>query len=46
MSFLTKPFHKFLLLWSGDFISAIGSGLTSFGGLKAIRYLEGGAYEN
>lgn len=31
MSFLTKPFHKFLLLWTGDFISAIGSGLTSFG---------------
>lgn len=26
-----KSFHKFLLLWSGDFISAIGSGLTSFG---------------
>lgn len=31
MRFLTKPFHKFLLLWTGDFISAIGSGLTSFG---------------
>lgn len=26
-----KSFHKFLLLWSGEFISAIGSGLTSFG---------------
>lgn len=26
-----KSFGKFLLLWSGDFISAIGSGLTSFG---------------
>lgn len=26
-----NPFGKFLLLWSGDFISAIGSGLTSFG---------------
>lgn len=26
-----KSFKKFLLLWSGDFISAIGSGLTSFG---------------
>src|SRR5690242_16308782 len=24
-------FGKFLLLWSGQFISAIGSGLTSFG---------------
>ena len=24
-------FHKFLLLWIGEFISAIGSGLTSFG---------------
>ena len=24
-------FGKFLILWSGDFISAIGSGLTSFG---------------
>ena len=24
-------FNKFLLLWSGEFISAIGSGLTSFG---------------
>lgn len=26
-----KTFRKFLLLWSGNFISAIGSGLTSFG---------------
>lgn len=26
-----KSFRKFLLLWSGSFISAIGSGLTSFG---------------
>lgn len=26
-----KQFRKFLLLWSGDFISAIGSGLTAFG---------------
>lgn len=26
-----KSFHKFLLLWSGQLISAIGSGLTSFG---------------
>lgn len=26
-----KSFHKFLLLWSGELISAIGSGLTSFG---------------
>lgn len=26
-----KPFKKFLLLWSGEFVSAIGSGLTSFG---------------
>lgn len=26
-----KSFGKFMLLWSGDFISAIGSGLTSFG---------------
>lgn len=26
-----KSFRKFLLLWSGEFISAIGSGLTSFG---------------
>lgn len=24
-------FHSFLLLWSGEFISAVGSGLTSFG---------------
>lgn len=24
-------FHKFMLLWAGEFISAIGSGLTSFG---------------
>ena len=24
-------FSKFMLLWSGEFISAIGSGLTSFG---------------
>lgn len=28
---LTKPFHKFLLLWAGDFVSAAGSGLTAFG---------------
>lgn len=26
-----KSFGKFLLLWSGEFISAIGSGLTAFG---------------
>lgn len=26
-----KSFRKFLLLWSGEFISAIGSGLASFG---------------
>lgn len=26
-----KSFRKFLLLWSGEFISAIGGGLTSFG---------------
>jgi MFS family permease len=26
-----QSFQKFLLLWSGEFISAIGSGLTSFG---------------
>lgn len=26
-----KSFGKFLFLWSGEFISAIGSGLTSFG---------------
>jgi len=26
-----KSYSKFLLLWSGQFISAIGSGLTSFG---------------
>jgi len=26
-----KSFQKFLLLWSGDFVSSVGSGLTSFG---------------
>ncbi|MEN6316430.1 MAG: MFS transporter, partial [Clostridiaceae bacterium] len=26
-----KSFNKFLLLWSGELVSAIGSGLTSFG---------------
>jgi Major Facilitator Superfamily. len=26
-----KSFHKFFVLWSGEFISAIGSGLSSFG---------------
>ena len=31
MNSITKPFGKFLLLWSGNFISAIGSGLTAFG---------------
>lgn len=27
----TKGFHKFILLWFGELISSIGSGLTSFG---------------
>lgn len=31
MNHTEKSFGKFMLLWSGDFISAIGSGLTSFG---------------
>lgn len=31
MSNTQKSFKKFLLLWSGEFISAIGSGLTAFG---------------
>lgn len=31
MSHADKSFGKFMLLWSGDFISAVGSGLTSFG---------------
>ncbi len=31
MNRLEKSFEKFLLLWSGELISAIGSGLTSFG---------------
>lgn len=31
MNHTEKSFKKFMLLWSGDFISAIGSGLTSFG---------------
>ena len=31
MSDAERSFRKFLLLWSGDFVSAIGSGLTSFG---------------
>ncbi|WP_040949775.1 MFS transporter [Gorillibacterium massiliense] len=26
-----KSFNRFLLLWSGEFVSAIGSGLTAFG---------------
>lgn len=26
-----KSFQKFLILWSGDFVSSVGSGLTSFG---------------
>ena len=26
-----RAFKKFLLLWSGDLVSAVGSGLTSFG---------------
>lgn len=26
-----QPFREFLLLWSGQFIAVIGSGLTSFG---------------
>lgn len=28
---MEKSFQKFLLLWSGDFVSSVGSGLTSFG---------------
>ena len=28
---MTKGFKKFLLLWSGELISSIGGGLTSFG---------------
>lgn len=31
MNHTEKSFGKFMLLWSGDFISAIGNGLTSFG---------------
>lgn len=31
MSNSGKSFGKFILLWSGEFVSAIGSGLTSFG---------------
>ncbi|WP_249168646.1 hypothetical protein [Alkaliphilus sp. B6464] len=31
MSNSGKSFGKFLLLWSGEFVSAIGSGFTSFG---------------
>lgn len=31
MGHLESHFNKFILLWSGEFISAIGSGLTSFG---------------
>lgn len=31
MSDSGRAFKKFLLLWSGDLVSAIGSGLTSFG---------------
>jgi hypothetical protein len=27
----SSNYHKFLLLWSGELVSAIGSGLTSFG---------------
>ncbi len=36
-----KSFHKFLLLWSGEFISAVGSGLTAFG-LGVYVYLQTG----
>lgn len=28
---MRKSFHKFMLLWSGELVSSIGSGLTSFG---------------
>ncbi|WRS26379.1 MFS transporter [Oscillospiraceae bacterium MB08-C2-2] len=31
MSNTSKPFGKFLLLWSGELVSAVGGGLTSFG---------------
>ncbi len=31
MNDTNRSFGKFMLLWSGDFVSAIGSGLTSFG---------------
>ncbi len=26
-----RMFHRFLLLWAGELVSSIGSGLTSFG---------------
>ena len=31
MKYKKSNFSKFLLLWAGEFISAIGGGLTSFG---------------
>ncbi|MCX7773482.1 MAG: MFS transporter [Clostridia bacterium] len=39
-----KSFKKFFLLWSGEFISAIGSGLTAFGLGVYVFHLTGKAW--
>ena len=40
---MTKNFKKFLLLWSGELISSIGGGLTSFGLTVYVFSLTGSA---
>lgn len=45
MEYNGNSFGKFLLLWTGDFISAIGSGLTSFGlGVYIYQQTERASY--
>ena len=40
---MSKNFKKFLLLWSGELISSIGGGLTSFGLTVYVFSLTGSA---
>lgn len=40
---MTKNFKKFLLLWSGELISSVGGGLTSFGLTVYVFGLTGSA---
>lgn len=43
LEYSQKSFRNFIFLWSGEFISAIGSGLTSFGLSVYVFHLTGSA---